>query len=133
MRIEGTNIFVEGEEEIIRKRTAKKYRKVLKAINDDDFSQLGYGDIKMLLQGTGVELRKDIAHDIIQDKVMLQTINQNAIISAETEPLRKELISVKEEIKALRRESNKKENTTIYPDGTVVERKGNTTNIIRPA
>lgn len=133
MRIEGTNIFVEGEEEIIRKRTAKKYRKVLKAINDDDFSQLGYGDIKMLLQGTGVELRKDIAQDIIQDKIVLQTINQNAIISAETEPLRKELVSVKEEIKALRRESNKKEDTTVYPDGTVVEKKGNTTNIIRPA
>jgi hypothetical protein len=132
MRIEGTNILVEGDEEIIRKKSAKKYRKVLKAINDDDFSELTYGDIKMLLMGTGVELRPDIATEIVNDRKVLQTINQNAIIKAETEPLRKEMVAMKEEIKGLRKDNQKKESTTFYPDGSRVEKKGNTTNIVRP-
>lgn len=131
VRLEGTNIYVEGEEEIIRKKSAKKYRKVLKAINDDDFSGLGYGDIKALLEGTGVAMRPDIAKEIIQDREMYQSIQNSTLVHAETEPLRKEMVAMREEIKGLRKDNSNKPITTTYPDGTVVEKKGNSTTITR--
>lgn len=131
MRIEGTNMFVEGEEEVIKKRVAKKRRKVLKAINDENFNDLTYGDIKFLLEGTGVAMRPEVAQEIIQDKAIMQTINQNAIIKAETEPLRKEMIAMKEELKGLRKDNSKKDSITLLGDGSYIEKKGSTTNIVR--
>ncbi len=135
VRLEGTNIFVEGDEEIIRKDSAKKYRKVLKAINDEDFSGLSYGDIKMLLEGTGVSLRPDIAQDIIKEKQIMQSFNQTSIINAEIEPLKKEIVAMKDEIKGLRKDNAKlgKDSLTALPDGTIIEKKGSVTNIIRKA
>jgi hypothetical protein len=131
MRIEGTNIFVEGDEEVIRKRSARKHRKLLKAINDEQFSHLTYEDVKMIIAGSDMITPKEITDDLRSSKMEVNNFHTSTIINAQVEPLRKEMQSTREEIKNLRRD-NKKTGTeiTVLPDGTVIEKKGNVTNII---
>jgi len=134
MRIEGTNIFVEGEEEVIRKRSARKFRKVLKAINNEDFSGLTYNDLRAIIAGSDMITPQQVTDDLRESRVEVQNHHTSTIINAQVEPLRKEMQATREEIKNLRRD-NKKSSTerTVMPDGTVIEKMGNTTNIIRKA
>lgn len=132
MRIEGTNIFVEGEEEVIRKRSARKHRKLLKAINDDRFSNLTYDDVKMIIAGSDMITPEHITNDLRESRTEVNNYHTSTIINAQVEPLRKEMQSTREEIKNLRRDQKKTgTERTVMPDGTIIEKNGNVTNIIR--
>jgi len=132
MRIEGTNIFVEGDEEVIRKRSARKHRKLLKAINDERFSHLTYEDVRMIIAGSDMITPKQITDDLRSSRMEVNNFHTSTIINAQVEPLRLEMKSTREEIKNLRRDQKKTgTEVTVMPDGTVIEKKGNVTNIIR--
>lgn len=125
----GTMIEAEDGEHVTRKRSAKKYPKILDAINYDDFSKLTHIDLMPLLKGTGVELHREQVDQIIPTATAVAR-QERSEGSSRTSQLEDRIASLDENVKAMREEMTRpKETTTI--EGHKQIRQGNHTTIIR--
>jgi hypothetical protein len=90
------NSFMEHErgEEVTKKSSAEKHRKLLKAINKDDFSGLSVHDVSIqdLLKGTGVYAQMEKAQESSEKTVVMHNTyvsNPKSKESGESEQLKK--------------------------------------------
>lgn len=105
-------------------QTTKKHRPLLEALHSEDFSKLKFFDIKPILEGTGVML-PDV--EKINNSIQSPTIINNI----KSEESKRILSKVYKELVKMNESDSKKPVKTVLPDGTIVEKTGNTTRKIR--
>lgn len=76
-------IEIERGEEITKRSSAEKHRKLLKAINADDFSGLSMSDASLqeLLKGTGVYAQLEVAKEAGQNNITITEQSKQLIIN----------------------------------------------------
>jgi hypothetical protein len=125
MRIEGTNIEVEGREWFVNADSSDKYDALLDAINSDDFKKLTAKDLRPLLKGTGVVLHDDVTKRAVTKSSEYSTtlVEYKNIISVDG--LKSEIVEIKNEVREWRDESTNSLTIHALPNGDVLEiRKG---------
>jgi hypothetical protein len=104
----------------------KKYRNLFEAIHTDDFSSLKLIDLAPLLQGTGVDIRPDVAENInnMHSQYSEQKSKREGVLESEIKAMKKDMNRFFKYYKGKPSESN-------LPDGTKIVKIGSTTRIIK--
>lgn len=70
---------LEGGEYVIKKKSYGKYKKLVQAINSDDFSGLNFNDfaVQGLFEHLGISLQNDNVFEAVQDTQELKSLNVN--------------------------------------------------------
>lgn len=127
----GTIIEAERGEYVTNRRSTSKYRPLIEAINEDDFTRLNLPDIRPLVEGLGIRLEDDAIERYINDR--RGDSAASVVASAmSTAALERKVAELTEEVKALRKEQARKERVSIMPDGTRIVEKPGQKVIIRP-
>ena len=121
MRIEGTDYEAEGDEWFINKKSSNKHDRILKAINDDNFSGLKPVDIAPLLKGTGVVLLEDVPNKINESTAIIRDSESSFSYSAE-----KRLASIEDKMTGYFNYQKTKPEIT-ESNGRVIKKQGNVT------
>jgi hypothetical protein len=127
----GTIIEAERGEYITNRKSTAKYKPLIEAINEDDFTRLRLPDIRPLIEGLGIRLEEDAVRQYIADR---RNDSAGSVLATaiSTKALEEKVQVLTDEVKALRRDRSKQERVSIMPDGTrITERPGQRV-IIRP-
>lgn len=127
----GTIIEAERGEYVTNRRSTAKYRPLIEAINEDDFTRLRLPDIRPLVEGLGIRLEDDAIDRYIEDR---RGSNASTVVASamSTAALERKVAELTDEVKALRKEQARKERVSIMPDGTRIVEKPGQRVIIRP-
>jgi hypothetical protein len=70
---------LEGGEYVVKKKSYGKYKKLVQAINSDDFSGLSFNDfaVQGLFEHLGISLQNDNVFEAVQDTQELKSLNVN--------------------------------------------------------
>lgn len=118
---------LEGTEYVVKKKSARKYKNVVEALNKDDFSTVSIDDtgFRNMLKGMGISLEDDTVKKSVNQAT--EAYNTQAIIINNSGHSDKYLRSIDQSTKFLaEKEMNKEE--TLYEDENVrIVKQGNTT------
>lgn len=119
----------ERGEEVIKKSSAQKHRKLLKAINADDFSGLGVNDVslKELLRGTGVYAQLEEAKTAGENNIVLTERSRTIVIGDSKSE--KYLHSIDQRLKKIERQNEEKSQVLDFGDYYLIKRGNNTEKI----
>lgn len=132
-RIEGTNIWVEHDEEIIKRRSANKYRKTLKAINNEKFEDLTLKDVEPiirhidlspLLEGTNVVINKEEKDNIVNKKIEYNNYQTNAIQAIDNTDVVASVNLLQKEMAEFKTYYKERPRVTPTPEGYMEEKPG---------
>lgn len=132
-RIEGTNIWVEHDEEIIKRRSANKYRKTLKAINNEKFEELTLKDVEPiirhidlspLLEGTNVVINKEEKDNIVNKKIEYNNYQTNAIQAIDNTDVVASVNLLQKEMAEFKTYYKERPRVTPTPEGYMEEKPG---------
>ena len=127
----GTIIEAERGEYVTNRKSTAKYKPLIEAINEDDFTRLRLPDIRPLIEGLGIRLEDDAVRQYIADR---RNDSAGSVLATamSTKALEAKVQELTEEVKALRRDRSKAEKTSIMPDGTRITERPGQRIIIRP-
>lgn len=125
----GTMIEAEDGEHVTRKKSARKYGKVLEAINADDFRHITKVDLMPLLRGTGVELAREEVDQIAPQAASVAD-HEASGGRARTSQLEERIISLDDNVRAMREEMTRPRESTTN-EGHKQIRQGNHTTIVK--
>ena len=127
----GTIIEAERGEYVTNRKSTAKYKPLIEAINEDDFTRLRLPDIRPLIEGLGIRLEDDAVRQYISDR---RNDSAGSVLATamSTKALEAKVQELTEEVKALRRDRSKAERISILPDGTRITEKPGQRIITRP-
>lgn len=117
----------EGGEFVTTREQTKKHKKLLKAINEDDFSTLKMTDLAPLLKGTGVVLNMDAANKISRENTLVRNSQADMFGSNGVE---KRLENIEKSVNGFFNHYKSKPTENISGNVKTIK-KGNITKIIR--
>lgn len=127
----GTIIEAERGEYVTNRKSTAKYKPLIEAINEDDFTRLRLPDIRPLIEGLGIRLEDDAVRQYIADR---RNDSAGSVLATamSTKALEAKVQELTDEVKALRRDRSKAERISILPDGTRITEKPGQRIITRP-
>ncbi len=116
--------FMEHErgEEVTKKTSAEKHRKLLKAINSDDFSKLSMSDysIQELLKGTGVISQLEEAKKASENNITVTERNKTIVINGAGNS-EKYLKSINERMERIEQDNKNKSVVTDFGEYIIIK------------
>ena len=123
---------LEEGEEVTRRGPAQKYRRILKAINKDNFSELNAFDLKPLLDGTGVSLPDEGLGEKASEKVVQYHTTVLQFKGSSDNGVKEEVAGLRKDFAKWKATQEDEITTHIMPDGKrlIVTRGGKDVHIV---